>query len=148
MQTNMNDTTQTSGKPANGLTRFWQLLVQPHPSIQEIGDQRSAQLAISLILIIGLFNVAGFLASTMRNGVEEAFGGFGAPLIGLPIAYGFAKSRNYRVGAFLFSLVFASSAYVDIIRQKGAADISGDIFVFVPLSLIVASTFLSFWPTF
>lgn len=148
MNMEMKDISEASGKPANPLVRMWQFLVRPHSSIQEIGEQRSAQLAITLILVILLFNAMGFVASTIRNGATEAFGGFGSSLFALPIAYGFAKGRNYRVGAFLFSLFFGFSAYVDIIRQHGAADIAADIFVFVPLSLIVASTFLSFWPTF
>src|SRR5512147_2076471 len=135
-------------KRSNDFARVWQFVVKPHPSIQEIGEQRSAQLAILLIVTIGLFNVLGFVASLLRNGFTEAFGGFGSSLIGLPIAYGFAKSRNYRAGAFLFSFAFALSAYVDIIRQKGAADVAADVFVFVPLSLIVASTFLSSWAIF
>ncbi len=148
MQNEMNEISQATGKHTNGLRRLWQTLVQPHPSIEEVGERRFAQLAISLILVIALFNVLGFTLSSIRNGFAEAFGGFGSSLIGLPIAYGFAKSSNYRIGAFLFSFFFASGAYVDIIRQKGAADIAGDVFVFVPLSLIIASTFLSFWPTF
>ncbi len=123
-------------------------LSKPHPSIQEIGEQRNARLALSLILVIGALNFAGFLAAAQATSLEDAMGGFGTALIGLPIAFVLAKTRFFRAGAFLFSLVFAASAYVDIIRQASAADIAADILVFVPLSLIVASTFLSSWAVF
>jgi GAF domain-containing protein len=142
------DNSQLAEKRTNLVARLWHDLPRPHPSIQEIGERRLAQLAISLILIIGAFNLIGFFFSSRSNGVLDAFGGFGTSLIGLPIAYVFARTRNYRVGAFLFSLIFALSAYINIVRQKESVDISANIFIFVPLSLIIASTFLSFWPTF
>jgi len=143
----MNETPST-GKFSDQLLRAWQFLVKPHPSIQEIGEQRNARLALSLILVIGALNFAGFLAAAQATSLEDAMGGFGTALIGLPIAFVLAKTRFFRAGAFLFSLVFAASAYVDIIRQGNAADIAADILVFVPLSLIVASTFLSAWAVF
>jgi GAF domain-containing protein len=131
-----------------GLVRLWQFLVKPHKSIQEIGEQRLAQLAISLILVIELFNILGFIASTIRNGFTESFGGFGFSMIGLLVAYALAKTLHFRIGAFLFSFAFSFSAYIDIVRQKGSGDIAADILVFIPLSLVIASTFLTFWPTF
>jgi GAF domain-containing protein len=143
----MNETPST-GKFSDQLLRAWQFLVKPHPSFQEIGEQRNARLALSLILVIGALNFAGFLAAAQATSLEDAMGGFGTALIGLPIAFVLAKTRFFRAGAFLFSLVFAASAYVDIIRQGNAADIAADILVFVPLSLIVASTFLSAWAVF
>lgn len=135
-------------KRINPLSAVWQMLTRPHASIEEIGERRLAQLASSLILGILFFDLIGFVASVVRNGLAEAIGGFGTALIGLPFAYGLAKSRNYRAGVFLFSLIFSFSAYVDIFRQKSSGDIVTDILVYVPLGLIIASAFLSFWPIF
>jgi GAF domain-containing protein len=142
------DNPKPAEKRTNSIAHLWQVLTRPHPSIQEIGERRLARLAVTLILIIGTANILGFFFSSRSNGVADAFGGFGTSLIGLPIAYAFARTRNYRVGAFLFSLIFALSAYINIVRQKDSVDIGANIFIFVPLSLIIASTFLSFWPTF
>ena len=133
---------------ANPLARAWQMVTRPHPSIREVGEVRLVTLATSLIVVIGLLNFSGFLAGMQRTNFAEAIGGFGVPLVGLPIAYLLTKTRYYRAGVFLFALIFAASAYTDIIRQRGAADISADILVFVPLSLIVASAFLSAWAIF
>ncbi len=143
-----NDILTPSAPRPNWTARAWQSLVKPHSSIQEIGERRSAQLAISLIVVIAVLIFSGFIAGAQNTGYGEALGGFGVSIVGLPIAYLLAKSRTYRAGAFLFSLVFAVSAYVDIVRQRGLADFAADIFVFVPLSLIVASTFLSAWAVF
>lgn len=139
---------QSTQKPVNPLARFWQTLVSAHPSIQEVGEQRLAQLASSLILGILAFAVLGFVSSIDRNGLAEAFGGFGTAIIGLPFAYVLTRTRNFRAGAFLFSFVFSLSAYVDIVRQQGSGDIVTDLLVYIPLSLIIAGTFLSFWPVF
>lgn len=130
------------------VVRIWQRWTQPHASIQEIGERRMATLAISLIVAIGLLNLSGFLASMVRTSYQEAVGGFGVALVGLLIAYALTRTRYHRAGIFLFAIVFAASAYTDILRQKAAADIAADILVFVPLSLIVASTFLSGWAIF
>ena len=130
------------------LVRFWRTVTEPHTSIQEIGERRLATLAISLIVAIGLLNFSGFLASMVSTSYQEAVGGFGIALVGLVVAYALTKTKYHRAGIFVFAIVFAASAYTDILRQKGAADISADILVFVPLSLIVASTFLSGWAIF
>lgn len=143
----MNETSSTR-KFSDQVVRVWQFLTKPHPSIQEISERRNAGLALSLILAIGVLNFAGFLAGIQVNDLKESLGGFGTALVGLPIAYLLAKTRFYRAGAFLFSLVFAASAYVDILRQGGSADTAADIFAFVPISLIAASAFLSPWAVF
>ena len=140
----MSETSRTNG---NWFFRAWQFLVKPHPSIQEIGEQRSAQLALSLILVIGLLNLSGFIAGAQVQGYAESFSGFAAPLISSPIAYVLGKTRAYRIGAFLFSVAFSLSAYIDIVRHAGA-EFGSSILAFVPLSLIVGSTFLSGWAVF
>lgn len=137
----------TNNSQPAGKQNLWQILVSAHPAIQEIGERRLAQLAISLILGIGLFNLLGFAASTLRNGVAELPGGFGTSLLGLPLAYALAKSRNYRAGAFLCSVILTLSAYVNIASQRDSAEITTNVLLFGPLSLIMASTFLAFWPT-
>lgn len=130
------------------LTRLWQATTRPHPSLEDTRERQYARLAISLIVIIQLLNFTGFIASSLANGVAESLGGFGIPLLGLTLAYLLAKTKAYRAGVFLFTLIFSSSAYVNIIRQGAAADIPTNIVIFVPLSLIMASNFLSPWAVF
>lgn len=142
------ESTKTPASATSGFMRLWQFLVKPHPSITEIGEFRSAQLASSLILVVWLFIVLGFIASVIRNGTAEAVGGFGFPVIALPIAYILAKAKFYRMGIFIFAVVFSFSSYIDIIRQEGIGDVAADVYVFVPLSLIIASTYLSSWAVF
>ena len=141
------DNSQPSEKHTTSIAQLWQVLTRPHPSIQEIGERRLAQLAISLVFSIGAFNLLGFLVSAGSNGWMNALAGFGTALLGLPLAYAFARSRNYRAGAFVCSVIFALSAYVNIAMGRGAADVATNVLVFVPLSLIMASTFLALWST-
>ncbi len=130
------------------LHRLWQAITRPHPSLEDLRERQYAHLAISLIVIIQLLNFTGFIASSLANGLTQALGGFGVPLLGLTLAYLLAKTKAYRAGVFLFTLIFSSSAYVNIIRQGAAADIPTNIVIFVPLSLIMASNFLSPWAVF
>jgi GAF domain-containing protein len=130
------------------ISRLWQAITRPHPSLEDIREQQYARLAIALIAIIQILNATGFIASSFANGIAEALGNFGVPLIGLTLAYLLAKTKAYRAGIFFFALIFSSSAYINILRQGAAADIPTNIVIFVPLSLIVASNFLSPWAVF
>ncbi|MEW6286445.1 MAG: GAF domain-containing protein [Chloroflexota bacterium] len=144
----MNEILTPSPNADNRLQRLWQTITQPHPSLEDLKEQQYARLAISLVFVILLLNLSGFIASSLVNGLAEGLGGFGAPTLGLLISYALTKTRNYRAGVFFFALIFGMSAYINIIRQGAAADISTNIFIFVPLSLIMASNFLSGWAVF
>ncbi|MFZ5885363.1 MAG: GAF domain-containing protein [Chloroflexota bacterium] len=144
----MNEILPPSPNADNRLQRLWQTITQPHPSLEDLKEQQYARLAISLVFVILLLNLSGFIASSLVNGLAEGLGGFGAPALGLLISYALTKTRNYRTGVFFFALIFGMSAYINIIRQGAAADISTNIFIFVPLSLIMASNFLSGWAVF
>jgi GAF domain-containing protein len=144
----MNDTQKTAGALVKSPAQAWRFILSPHPSIKDVGEQRSARLSISIILAVGLLSLAGFIASAQQTGYTESFNRFAISLIVFPVAYLLAKTRAYRAGIFLFSLAFGASAYVNVFRQGGTADIAANVFIFVPLSLIVASAFLSSWAVF
>ena len=132
----------------NRISQIWETLTRPHKSITDVGEQRTASLASSITLSILTLIVVGFIASTLRGGFANAIGNFGAPMALLPIAYFFSRSRYYKVGIFVFSLAFSAAAYAGIIRLGNSADIPVYIYGFVPISLIVASSFLSPWAVF
>ncbi|HSM72891.1 MAG TPA: GAF domain-containing protein, partial [Anaerolineales bacterium] len=132
----------------NRISQIWETLTRPHKSITDVGEQRTASLASSITLSILTLIVVGFIASTLRGGFANAIGNFGAPMALLPIAYFFSRSRYYKAGIFVFSLAFSAAAYAGIIRLGNSADIPVYIYGFVPISLIVASSFLSPWAVF
>jgi GAF domain-containing protein len=144
----MNEPLNPAPQTGNRLSRLWQALTMPHPSLQDSREQQYARLAITLILVIEILNFTGFIASSLSNGLAEGIGGFGAPLIGLGIAYLLAKTKYYRGGVFFFAVIFAAGGYINVIRQGPAVDVAANIFIFVPLSLVMASNFLSPWAVF
>ena len=132
----------------NWISQIWQTLTRPHKSITEVGEQRTANLASSITLSLLILIVIGFFTSALRGGFANAIVNFGAPMVLLPVAYSFSRSRYYRAGIFVFSLAFSSAAYAGIIRLGDGADIPVYMYAFVPISLIVASSFLSSWAVF
>lgn len=147
MTSNENPMKPQSVKPFN--QRLWDRLTAPASAITEISEQRSARLASAFLFIIAFFEIIAGLARTPRLGVVEAFsGGIGFSLIPTLIAYLISRTQWYRVSVFIFSISFASTAYQSMVVQGGAANAGLLILLYVPLSLIVASSFLSSWAVF
>jgi len=131
------------------LQRVWDFLTAPSSSMSDIAEQHSARLAASFLLIISFFDVVGGIARAPRLGLVDAFsGGIGFSLLPTLIAYIISRTRWYRAAIFLFSVSFAATAYNSIITQGAGADHGLLVLIYVPLSLIVASSFLSNWAVF
>jgi PAS domain S-box-containing protein len=123
---------------------FWNRLTQPARSITDPVEQRAARLASSFLLAITLLDVVGGLARTFRVGVLGGFSGpIGISLIVLFIVYGISRTQWYRVAVFLFAVLFSALAYIGIIQSGNEADFGTQLLIYVPISLIVASSFLS-----
>ncbi len=133
----------------NPLTQVWDHLTAPSASLTEIGDQRSARLAASFLVIILALDLVGAFARAPRLGWAAAFsGGLGVSLFSTLLAYPLTRTKWYRAGIFIFAISFAATAYYSIIKEGGRADHGAIILIYVPISLIVASTFLSPWSVF
>ena len=133
-------------KPTNNtwMRRAWDWLASPSEKITDIGEQRSARLASSFLLSITLLDLVGGLARMPRTGLIEAFTGpIGYSFIALSIAYTISRTRWYRAAIFFFSLSFSSLAYVSILQDSNPANYGTIVLIYVPLSLIVASSFIS-----
>lgn len=129
--------------------RLWDRLTAPASAIKDVSEQRSARLASSFLFIISLFEIIGGIARIPRLGLVEAFsGGIGFSLIPTLIAYFISRTQWYRAAIFIFSISFASIAYQSMITQGAAANGGLLVLLYVPLSLIVASSFLSPWAVF
>ena len=141
----MNVNSETVSRP-NGLIlqRIWNRLTSPSAALTDIGERRSARLAASFLLAITVLDFVGGLARTLRLGFVEAFiGPIGYSLLALLPTYFLSRTRWYRAAIFLFSLSFSALAYVSILDQGNSAEYGTLILIYVPLSLIVASSFLS-----
>ena len=126
------------------VVRIWDWFTSPSRFLTDIGDQRSAKLSSSFLFVILLLDLIGGLARAPRTGWQGAFTGpLGISLIALLITYLLSRTRWYRASIFLFSLSFSSLAYITIAQQGSTSDFGTLILVYVPLSLIVASSFVS-----
>ncbi len=131
------------------LNNLWDRLTSPSLKVTGSGDQRTARLVSSFLFIITLFNMIGGIARIPRLGLIDAFlGGLGFSLVSSLAAYILSRTRWYKASIFLFSISFSAAAYNTIFAQGSEADFSLLVFIYVPLSLIVASSFLSGWTVF
>jgi len=130
----MNNTKQE--KTANVITRIWQLLIEPHPSVIEIGERRRAQLLAVLSLIL----VIAFTLALLSN--PKTFGVFFFFLGITLVAYVSSRTKMYGLGAYFFSFGFTSVAFITIYNGS-ANSIDTSLSSIVPISLILASAILS-----
>ncbi len=131
--------------------RLWNQLTAPSAAITDTGEQRVARLAASFLLTIVFFTFAGALARLTMTGLSWAgafAGGIGFTLVTTLISYALTRTRVYRAGIFIFSTSYAAIAYSSMSLGSGGTDSALLVLIYVPLSLIVASAFLSPWAVF
>ena len=132
MSTNNSPKTNVS---ENWLLRLWQLLTEAHPSVQEIGERRRAQLLSSLSLIL----VTSFTFALLTNPKSVSI--FYILLAFTFVAYLLGRSKYYNLGTYFFSFGFTSIAYITI--YLGTANtVESAINAFVPVALILSSALL------
>ncbi|MBK8780257.1 MAG: hypothetical protein IPO22_00300 [Anaerolineales bacterium] len=133
----------------NQLSQFWDLLTAPSASLRDVGEQRSARLAASFLLIIAVLDLWGAIARVPRLGWTGALtGGLGVSLFSTLAAYPLTRTKWYHAAIFIFSVSFAATGYYSIITEGAQADHGAIILIYIPISLIVASSFLSPWAVF
>ena len=145
----MNNMVQGSQDNNTIVRRAWNSLTFPSTKIKDAGDQRSARLAASFLFAITMLNLVGGIARVPRLGFSGAFSGeLGATILISFIAYGLSRTQWYQFAIFIFAVSFSSTAYTTIIDQGNAGNFSSLVLIYVPISLIVASSFLSSWWVF
>lgn len=133
----------------NSLQGVWNRLTAPAAALTDVGEQRAARLAASFLLAITILDFTGGLARIPRVGIIDAFlGPIGYSFVALILAYLLSRTKWYRAAIFFFSLTFSTLAYTTILQQGNQADFGALVLIYVPLSLIVASSFLSGWSVF
>ena len=102
------DQDKTSVKNIQNWFRRLSSLVDPHPSVKDIGERRRAQLLniITLVLIF-LFILAMVLASSA--------GTFIFLLLIASASFVLGKTKYYKAGAGIFTFGFISSAYFPLV---------------------------------
>ena len=131
-------------EPTTGFRALWDRLTAPSKNVTDVSEQRSARLAASFLFAIAILSALGGLSRIPRVGLADVITGpQGISLLVVLPAYFIARTKWYRVAVFAFSVGFSSLAYLAMITQGNAVDYGTQIFIYVPVSLVVASAFLS-----
>jgi GAF domain-containing protein len=133
----LNENPKTIQNPANWFARLLGFLINPHPSVQEIGEKRRAQLLAIITLIL---TVAYIWALITR---PTSYSEFLALLLFTAIAYGLSRTPYYEIGTYFFSFGFTAFAYITLYLGT-ASSYTSAINTTVHISLVVASLLLSF----
>lgn len=122
---------------------FFQRLITPHPSLQEIGARRRAQLLAALSLIVGALLIVGLIfgsvmAITSWSGILVLAGLALAALLG----YFLSRTRWFLGGSFIITLDLMAIAYWLIWNHQ---DPQRSLIMAIPLALILGSVLLPLW---
>jgi len=120
----------------NWLTRFWMILTDPHPSVQDIGERARAQLLSVLTLILTVAFLWALI--TRPYSYDELI----ALLVFTGIAYVLSRTPYFQAGIYFFCFSFTAFAYLTLLLGT-ASSYSSAITTIVHVSLVVASLLLS-----
>jgi len=147
----MNETPKAVSQNKSPWQRAWDFLTAPSATVEDFGERRSARLAASFLLTVAFFAFIGGIARfamAQRSLVQAFSGGIGFTLIPTLVAYVLARTRWYRIAIFIFSVIYSAIAYSSMISEGTEANAALLLLIYVPISLIVASSFLSSWAVF
>jgi len=133
----LNQIQETNQNPVNWFARFWGFLVNPHPSLQDTGEKRRAQLLSIITLIL---TIAYVLALISR---PNSYTDFIVLLLFTGVAYGFSRTAYYKIGIYFFCFGFTAFAYITLYLGT-AGSYTSALTTTVHVSLVVASILLSF----
>src|SRR5215216_4702516 len=132
-----NEALKTTRRASNWLARLWGFLIDPHPSIQEVGEKRRAQLLAIITLILTIAYIWAFITR------PSSYLDFIVLLLFTAIAYGFSRTTYYEIGTYFFCFGFTAFAYITLYFGT-ATSYTSAVTTTVHIALVVASILLSF----
>lgn len=123
--------------------RAWQALTRAHPSFTGIDDIRRSRMTMVFSFAMGILCFVGGFASFANQGFRAGvfiLWGITAICAG---SYFVARTRYYQIGALIITWLFSACGYAVAVTRPD--DISGALFSFIPLSLVLAGGLLSVW---
>ena len=115
---------------------LWDFFTEPHPSVQEVGERRRAQLLASLTLIlVAAFTWALYSGPTSINT-------FVALYLTTLLSYVLSRTPYYQTGAYFFSYGITSLAFISLYLGT-ASSFDSAITGIAHVALIIASILLS-----
>lgn len=141
----MSSNFSSRGSSLSTLAAFGNWLTAPSAKILDMGAQRRATLAATLSLLLAVLNTVGGLFSYFGQ-AENILQVFVVPIIVILIAYFITRTQYFSLGSFILVASFSATGFLNIIFAD--KDVSTYLFIFIPLSLIIASALLSSWALF
>lgn len=133
------------GSSLSMLTAFGNWLTSPSAKILDRGAQRRATLAATLSLSLAALNTVGGLFSYFGQ-AENILQVFIVPTVIILIAYVITRTRYFSLGSFILVASFSATGFLNIIFAN--QDVTTYLYIFIPISLIIASGLLSSWALF
>jgi GAF domain-containing protein len=132
-----NENPKTIQNPANWFARLLGFLINPHPSVWEVGEKRRAQLLAIITLILTIAYLWAMISK------PNSYSEFLSLLLFTAIAYGLSRTAFYEIGIYFFCFGFTAFAYITLYLGT-ASSYTSAITTTVHISLVVASLLLSF----
>src|SRR5215207_11670014 len=98
----LNQDQKTNQKSDNWFRHLLGLMVNPHPSVQEIGERRRAQLLAMITLILMVSYLWALIAR------PDSYGLFVLLLLFTAVAYGLSRTPYYELGTYFFCFGFTA----------------------------------------
>ncbi|MGZ9226760.1 MAG: hypothetical protein ACXW4M_14515, partial [Anaerolineales bacterium] len=132
----LNETPEITQDAASWFTRLRDRLISPHPSVQEIGEKRRAQLLATLTLVL-IPIYAGAMVSR-----PDTYSSFMALLALAILVYASSRSPYYRLGTYFFCFGFMAFTFISLYLGT-ASSYASAIATIAHIALIVSSILLS-----
>ncbi len=117
---------------------LWNRLTAPHPSVQDVGEKRRAQ----LLAILSLVLASSFTIALFTPAPTEVISAFYAFLVITAVCYTLSRTKYYRLGIYIFTFGLTSIAYLRL--YTGTANgVEAAITSTGLISIVLASVLLS-----
>ena len=126
------------------VAHFFDRILAPHPSIQEIGSRRQARLLAALSLLLAVMTTIGIFSTLSVTGSIDS-AGISLSILTLVAVFVYVLSRTkyFIWGAATLSTMLVISAFVSILG--GSDDPGASLNSFVILGYLFGSAFLPVW---
>ncbi|HTP10233.1 MAG TPA: GAF domain-containing protein [Anaerolineae bacterium] len=125
-----------------GISRRWQRLIEPHPSIQDPGTRRQVQLQTAFILVlIIVFAVSALSAwqAEVQKLRPETLALFTSTVVFLA-AYWLSRTRRYEWGAIVVVTSLSLAAFAIVVANPASANTI--FYAFIPLTFVIGGFLL------
>jgi GAF domain-containing protein len=125
-----------------GISRRWQRLIAPHPSIQDLGTRRQIQYQAAITLVLIVFFAMSTVAAVTAEKEALRFESIAQFLITLVlgVAYALSRTRRYEWGAIIIVTALSLAAFS--IALGNPASVTTIFYAFLPLTFVIGGFLL------